>query len=68
MLTNKKALNQKTPNLHVFIFTYDIAKPSRFPPSPIVMYTGADRSLTGMQLPFVMLYATLDMRSCGIQN
>lgn len=41
---------------------YLVAKPSRFPPSPMVIYTGADRSFTGVQTPFTILYAILDIR------
>ena len=39
------------------------ARPSMFPPSPMVMYTGAEGSFTGVLSPFVMLYFTFDMRS-----
>ena len=42
---------------------YLFAMPSMFPPSPIVMYTGAERSFTGPQWPFTMLYATFEIRS-----
>lgn len=31
----------------------------------MVMYTGADRSLTGLQRPFTTLYAMLETRSCN---
>ena len=40
-----------------------VANPSRLPPSPMVIYTGADRSFTGLQIPLTTLYAMLDMRS-----
>lgn len=42
---------------------YLVAKPSRFPPSPMVMYTGADSSFIGVQIPFTILYATFETRS-----
>lgn len=44
--------------------TYSYTSPSRFPPSPIVMWTGADWSLTGSHKPLLMLYAMLDILSC----
>lgn len=46
---------------------YLLARPSMFPPSPMVMYTGADWSLTGEQSPFMMVYAMLDTRSCNVK-
>jgi hypothetical protein len=42
---------------------YLVAKPSRFPPSPMVMYTGADWSWIGAQIPFTILYAIFETRS-----
>jgi len=42
---------------------YLVAKPSIFPPSPMFMYTGADRSFTGAQIPFTILYAIFETRS-----
>lgn len=44
--------------------SYLLAKPSIFPPSPMLIYTGADWSCIGVHLPFTMSYATLDTRSC----
>lgn len=35
--------------------SYLVARPSRFPPSPMVIYTGADSSFTGWHLPFTIL-------------
>ena len=49
------------------MLSYLVANPSRFPPSPIVMYTGADWSRIGLQIPFTMLYAMFDTRSCRKQ-
>ena len=43
-------------------------KPSSFPPSPMVKYTGALKFLIGVQRPFVMLYRMLDTRICHINN
>jgi len=44
-------------------WAYLVAKPSRFPPSPTVIYTGADWSFIGVQMPFTTLYAMLETRS-----
>lgn len=41
---------------------YMVAKPSMFPPSPMFMYTGADSSSFGVQIPFVILYAIFETR------
>ena len=35
--------------------TYSVSKPSEFPPSPIVMYIGADSSDIGSHNPLTML-------------
>lgn len=43
-----------------------MAMPSIFPPSPIVMYIGAEGSSIGVLCPFVMLYITFDTRSYEI--
>lgn len=40
-----------------------MVKPSRFPPSPIVMYTGAEASFLGLHPPFTILYSTFDILS-----
>jgi hypothetical protein len=44
------AMNDK-----VICLIYLEARPSWFPPSPTVMYTGADLSATGYRFPPVML-------------
>jgi hypothetical protein len=41
-----------------------LARPSMLPPSPIVMYTGAEGSFTGALSPSVMLYLMFDILSC----
>lgn len=35
-----------------------------FPPSPMVMYTGAEASFIGVPKLFVMLYLVFDILSC----
>lgn len=37
------------------LVSYLLARPSIFPPSPMVIYTGADWSLTGEQSPLIIL-------------
>lgn len=50
---------------YIYIHSWSyVDKPSRFPPSPTVKYTGAFRSFTGVQRPLVMLYLMLDTRIC----
>lgn len=45
--------------------TYFAARPSMLPPSPIVIYVGADGSTLGVQMPLVMLNRMFDTGYCN---
>lgn len=57
-------MGNEIENFEFSMLSYLVVKPSMFPPSPMVMYTGADWSCLGMHRPFTMLYSMLDTRYC----